>query len=542
MGTKLPRFLIGVAIFLLIVLSAVSVLRFGNARDAGLPADFATSEETGLIDRGPATSKVALVIGIDHYRNLGPDNQLERAKSDARAVAARLRALGYDTILDTDATREKIYLDLDRAVRKIKPGGAAFFYFAGHGISVKGPNDLDGENYLVPADAPNADRATATTFETASVPLLSIMQQFRRSGARISVLILDACRDSPFEGEKKPQTLPPSSEDRRSNDFYLLYSAGAGETALDRLAGADNDPNSVFTRVLLRNLSDTVRLEDLARSIQSGVSALTAGKQNPSAYSGTDARLTITGGVTAEDRPLAIKAPAGSAPSAAKAPILREVQESVDRARTAEADAREWAHSAGMSELKARLAALQADEARARSQKHLAGYGMRTLDDGAVYEGQLANGDPNGVGVAVKDGVYVYRGEWAGQQRSGFGAYQNLRQHYTYAGEWRDNKEDGAGVYRLANNEVYDGEFHHGVPDGFGVLTGDTSDPFREEVGQFNDSERGASYSVVYERKDVVVYGMTKHGRLEGPAAKLDRAGRVLEQGTYEDDVLKMAM
>lgn len=538
----MPRTLVAVAIVLLIVVAGISVLRFGNPRDAGLPADFATTEQAGIIDRGPVTSKVALVIGIDHYRNLGQANQLERAKSDARAVAAKMKALGYDTILDTDATRDKIYVDLDRAVRRIKPDGAAFFYFAGHGISVKAQNYLDGANYLVPSDAANPEQHTASTFETSSVPLISIIQQFRRSGARISVLVLDACRDSPFQGQKAPSSTAAGRRPGGNNDFYVLYSASPGTTALDRLPGADGDPNSVFTRVLLRNLSRDTRLEDLARAVESRVSQLSSGKQIPIAYSGTDARLTIAGEVASEDKALAIAAPPGTASSLDKTPILREVQEAVDKARTAEADAREWARSAEITKAKAEALAREADEARLRSEKQLAGYGSKALSDGANYEGQLANGEPNGVGVAIKPGVYIYRGEWSGEEKNGFGTFESLKSHYTYTGEWHDNAWDGAGVYVTADKKIYEGELHHGSPDGFGVLTGNPKDPFREEVGQWNDSDRGASYSVEYDRVDRVVYGMTKHGKLEGPGAKLTRAGKILEQGFYEDDVLKTGM
>ncbi|MBV9330723.1 MAG: caspase family protein [Alphaproteobacteria bacterium] len=537
----MSRILIAGAIVAIIAVGGIALLMLGGQRTDNGPAEFATSQDAGLVSRGPATSRVALVIGIDHYKNLGPEHQLQRAKSDAKAVAAKLEKLGYDTILDTDATREEIYLDLDKAVRKIKPGGAALFYFAGHGISVQSANYLDGANYLVPSDAPSPDQHTLSTFEYSSVPLVSIIEQFRRSGARISVAILDACRDSPYQGQNAPDagTAASASRTGERSDFYILYSASPGQTALDRLNNGDGDPNSVFTRVLLRQLSDQVRLEDLTRSVQSSVSTLSQGTQKPIAYKGTDDRLTITGDLTSDDRRQAAPANPAVMQTHGPAPIIREVQKSVDMARTAEADGREWAHDATVANEKAKEFANQADEAKSRSEKNLPGYGSKVLDDGATYEGQMANGMPSGVGVALKPDGYIYKGEWSAAKKSGFGTYESLKTHFTYSGEWRDDKEDGAGVYRLQNNEVYEGEFHYGKPDGFGVLAGNESDPWRERVGQFNDAE--ASYSVEYERVNSVVYGMTKHGRLEGPAAKLDRQGHVIEQGYYEDDVRKTA-
>ena len=538
----MSRILVSVAVVVLLLVGGVAFLMLGNQRSDVGPALLAPPQQRGLVNRGPATSRVALVIGIDRYKSLDADHQLHRAQSDAKAVAAKLQSLGYDTILDTDATREKIYLDLDRAVSKIKPGGAAVFYFAGHGISVRAANYLDGANYLVPSDAPSPDQHSLSTFEYSSVPVLSIIEQFRRSGARISVVILDACRDSPYQGKSAPETGQASAPaaDQKQSDFYILYSASQGQTALDRLQGADDDPNSVFTRVLLKHLSDQTRLQDLTRTVQSGVSSLSNGVQKPIAYSGTDDRLTLTGDIASEDRSSAVSGSASVASTAEKTPIAREVQKSVDLARTAEADAREWAHSAQLARSRAEDIAGQADEAKSRSEKGLAGYGKKQLEDGATYEGQLANGEPNGVGVAMKPDGYVYKGEWANHQKRGLGTYESLKTHFSYAGEWQDDKENGAGVYRLQNQEVYAGEFHYGKPDGFGVLAGNQSDPWRERVGQFNDQE--ASYSVEYDRTNSVILGMTRHGRLQGPAAKLDRQGRVIQQGVYEDDVLKTGM
>jgi hypothetical protein len=543
----LSRYIISGTVLVLILVAGIAALRLGNGRDDSIPAQFSTPQQAGLVDRGPASSRVALVIGIDHYRNLGTSNQLERAKSDARAVAVKLKSLGYDTILDTDATRAEIYNDLDRAVKKIKPGGAAVFYFAGHGIAERATNNfLDGANYLVPSDAKSPDNSTATSFEYSSVPLISIIQQFRRSGARISVLILDSCRDSPFQGHTSAKE-GEGAKGHGGSDFYILYSASPGQTALDRLAGVDANPNSVFTRVFLKHLSEQVRLEDMTRSIESGVSTLTSGLQTPIAYNGTDARLTLTGDVTKSDRPFATVATAVNfSQKSETSPIANDVQQSVDMARTAEADAREWAHSAEHAQSQTAAFATQADDAKARSEKGLAGYGKVLLDDGADYEGELVNGEPTGVGVAVRPEGYLYRGQWSEGKRAGFGFYLSLKNHYTYSGEWHDGKQDGAGVYTLAAGEVYRGEWHEGSPDGFGVESGGPKDTFRELAGQFFDPHASysadASYSVEYERANVVVYGMTKHGRLEGPAAKLDRAGKVLEQGYYEDDVLKTGM
>ena len=75
---------------------------------------------------------------------------------------------------------------------------------------------------------------------------------------------------------------------------FGLYSAGFGETALDRLGDDDPDPNSVFTRVLVPALSRPGQsLLDIAYSVNEEVTRLAASvghEQNPAYYDQARAR------------------------------------------------------------------------------------------------------------------------------------------------------------------------------------------------------------------------------------------------------------
>ena len=82
--------------------------------------------------------------------------------------------------------------------------------------------------------------------------------------------VVDACRDNPFVsstgrsiGGTRGLTLvePPSGT-------FVMFSAGAGETALDRLSDDDPNPNSVYTRVLLPRLKAPGRIGDIARDVR----------------------------------------------------------------------------------------------------------------------------------------------------------------------------------------------------------------------------------------------------------------------------------
>ncbi|MDW4800229.1 caspase family protein, partial [Escherichia coli] len=64
----------------------------------------------------------------------------------------------------------------------------ALFYYAGHGIQVR------GTNYLVPVSA-NPTREADVDFQMVDVSL--VLRQMEGAGTRLNIVILDACRNNP---------------------------------------------------------------------------------------------------------------------------------------------------------------------------------------------------------------------------------------------------------------------------------------------------------------------------------------------------------
>jgi hypothetical protein len=93
----------------------------------------------------PTGPKVALCVGVSKYTYSGCIPLTYPAK-DAADVAAALRRVGYTaTVLqDAAATAAGIRSALEDFSAALGPGGCAFFYFSGHGLT--GP---DGKNYLL---------------------------------------------------------------------------------------------------------------------------------------------------------------------------------------------------------------------------------------------------------------------------------------------------------------------------------------------------------------------------------------------------------
>lgn len=219
-----------------------------------------------------ATAKrVALVVGNDSYVNLGSQQQLKKARNDARAMAKTLKTLGFDVDLGLDLGRFALNLKLQDFANRISPGDTAAFFFAGHGVQI------GGLNYLLPSDAPKIGDGQKNLLKSESIRVDGITDIIRNRGARLSLLVLDACRNNPFKnsrgrsiggGRGLARVDPPEGT-------LVLFSAGAGQVALDRLSDDDAHPNSVFTRTVLPLLKEkNLELSTLTRRVKRDVRAL----------------------------------------------------------------------------------------------------------------------------------------------------------------------------------------------------------------------------------------------------------------------------
>ncbi len=189
--------------------------------------------------------RVALVIGNDAYDHV---SKLEKAVNDAKAVAKAARDIGFQVISQVNVDRKGMNHQLDRLADSISAGDEVLFFFAGHGISVK------GQNYLLPTDIPKIKPGQERSVTKEAFSEDEIIDILREKGAKVSILIIDACRNNPFPKKGTRSVGRSVGLDYRQNppdNTFVMYSAGIGQEALDRLSEGDTNPNSVFTRKLL---------------------------------------------------------------------------------------------------------------------------------------------------------------------------------------------------------------------------------------------------------------------------------------------------
>jgi PQQ-dependent dehydrogenase (methanol/ethanol family) len=230
-----------------------------------------------------AEKRLALVIGNDRYVNLPLSEQLQKAVSDSRAIGGALRSIGFDVLSGENLGRGALLGKFDELIQRVTPGDTAFFFFSGHGVA------LDGVNYILPADVPNVVAGQDIRLKGEALGEQSIVSELVAHGARVAVVVLDACRTNPFSrpggkgvGGARGLAPPPQVQ-----GVFSFYAASSGQEALDRLYDGDPNPNSVFTRVLAPALTKPgVDLATLALDVREEVAriAQTAGHTQRPAY------------------------------------------------------------------------------------------------------------------------------------------------------------------------------------------------------------------------------------------------------------------
>lgn len=214
-----------------------------------------------------AQDRFALVIGNSSYKTVSP---LTNPGRDAAAVGALLKDAGFQvtSALDLDkSSMSKVIRFFTTSIAEKPENTVALIYFAGHGVQV------DGENFLVPVDAAIAREADVPLEAMRMGDLMSMLETVR---AKTRIVILDACRDNPFDdiARTAPRGLAMVNAPAGT---LLAYSTSPGHTADDGSAG-----NSPFAQALLKSARQPgLPIETALKNVRLAVHGATGGRQTP---------------------------------------------------------------------------------------------------------------------------------------------------------------------------------------------------------------------------------------------------------------------
>jgi tetratricopeptide (TPR) repeat protein len=216
--------------------------------------------------------RVALVVGNSAYRAVPA---LPNPERDADAVAKSFENLGFKTVIKVyNATNADFIAALKSFEEKAAQADWGVIYYAGHGFQ------LAGGNYLIPIDA---QLRSDQDVQKEAVALERVLQATNKA-KKLRLVLLDACRDNPFEPRMKRTiathavTTGLSSIEPKGGTL-VAYATRDGHTAED----GDGD-HSPFTQALLDNISKRVEINMLFRQIRDEVLKLTRGRQDPFTY------------------------------------------------------------------------------------------------------------------------------------------------------------------------------------------------------------------------------------------------------------------
>jgi hypothetical protein len=215
-----------------------------------------------------ADTRVALVIGNSDYRHV---TQLNNPQNDAKLIARTLADLGFRLIgngpqLNLDKAKfEQVVQDFGKEIQGVD---VALFYYAGHGVQVR------GANFLVPVGA-NPTREVDVDFQMLDVNL--VLRQIEYGRARLNLLILDACRNNPFGGRGLRATNSGLAQMQAPEGTLISFATQPGNIAQD-----GTDGNSPFSKAL----AQTIRAPglDIFRAFNEVglvVARVTGGEQQP---------------------------------------------------------------------------------------------------------------------------------------------------------------------------------------------------------------------------------------------------------------------
>ena len=211
--------------------------------------------------------RIAFVVGNSHYSN--SEMNLANPENDAKDVAEKLKGLGFEVVLELDATLETMDKELSSFKDKAKDYDVAMFYYAGHGIQNK------GVNYIIPT---NIDNLAEDNLKYKCVNMERVLDVMEDSRCKLKIVILDACRNDPVSRKwhRSAGTRGLSIMDAPSGTI-ISFSTSPGNTALD-----GTGVHSPYTQAFLNTL-DMPNLDvfHFFQKVGASVQTMTKKAQNP---------------------------------------------------------------------------------------------------------------------------------------------------------------------------------------------------------------------------------------------------------------------
>lgn len=207
--------------------------------------------------------RIALVIGNSAYK----EAPLRNPANDARAISQALSETGFAVTMIENATQVTMRRAMRAFGNDLSKATVGLFYFAGHGMQVK------GANYLIPV---NADIEHEDEVQDQAVDANLVLSKMDSARNAVNIMILDACRNNPFARSFRSAAKGLAQMDAPSGTL-ISFATAPGSVASD---GAGQ--NGLYTEHFLKAMhAPGMPIEQVFKQVRIGVTRATRDQQIP---------------------------------------------------------------------------------------------------------------------------------------------------------------------------------------------------------------------------------------------------------------------
>lgn len=414
--------------------------------------------------------RIALVIGNADYKTA----PLKNPANDANDIANTLARAGFDVELVINESVTEIRKASAKFASNLENSkGMGFFYYAGHGVQ------LNGENYLVAVDS-NFD--SASSLKQSSFSLSELMEMLKQANNGMNVVVLDACRDNPFQSKEKlsrgfgrvnaNSSLIGLAKVEPPKGTLVSYATSPGDVAFD-----GSGKNGLYTKHLLNELNSTgSRIETVFQNTIRAVYEDSEGSQipwlnssfyenfyffnsqpsNQFAHEG-DGEFTVFRSNVYEDNVFINGKPYGPTP------LKINLQEGLYDVVIKKNGFKPWS-----SKINVKASSENIHWGLLKKELKLIRY-----KNGDRFVGSVVNNKREGKGIYIYSKsnkiAKMYIGDYKNNKREGFGSYYQQNGD-KYVGDYLNNKRHGVGTITYNDGSVFYGAFYEGKKHGKGTL------------------------------------------------------------------------
>lgn len=207
--------------------------------------------------------RVALVIGNAAYK----EGRLLNPVNDARAIGEALERLGFTVIKRENVRAREIGSALREFRSRLTPGAVALFFYAGHGLQVRGVNYLPAVDAEIEAEEDVANQ---------SLDVGKVLELLDEAKTRVNLVFLDACRNNPFSRRFRSVSRGLAKVDAASGTL-ISFATRPGSVAAD-----GDGKNGLYTEHLLNHMATPgLPVEQLLKRVGADVRLASKGRQEP---------------------------------------------------------------------------------------------------------------------------------------------------------------------------------------------------------------------------------------------------------------------